>query len=162
MDTSFVIKAVCAYYKLTPTALMEQTRVAQIVWPRHELMFMLRQQTNLSLAMIGRAVGGRDQTTVKNSLEKVAARIVADPDYAAHIEALERFIDTYAEAAGQPSGASLALARRVIADPLPERRDVERLGLCLLTAASILSSAELTDAEARMAALQVMGGGDHG
>lgn len=157
MEANSVIKAVCAFYKLTPTALKERSKVAQVVWPRHELIYMLRQNTNLGWVMIGRTVGGRDQSTVKNAIDQVTTRIVSDDDYAAHIDNLQRFVELHLKQADAPAELPLALARRVIGAPAPASEDIDRIGLCLLTAATILGNGELTDAEARRAALVVLG-----
>lgn len=157
MDASAIIKAVCAFHKLTPKALLERTQVPQIVWPRHELTYLLRQNTNLGWVLIGRAVGGRDQSTVKNAIEQVTARIISDEDYANHIGNLQKFVELFVGQLEAPADLPLALARRVIGAPTPDAGDVERIGLCLLTAASILGNGDLTDAEARRAALAVLG-----
>lgn len=157
MDAAAILKAVCAFYKLTPKALLERTQVPQIVWPRHELTYLMRQNTNLGWVLIGRAMGGRDQSTVKNAIDQVTARIIADDDYAEHIGNLQRFVQLFVAQIEAPAELPLALARRVIAAPEPSSSDIERIGLCLLTAASILGNGDLTDAEARRAALAVLG-----
>lgn len=150
-----IIRAVCAFYKLEPAALLERTKVREIVWPRHELIYMLRTNTRHGWIMIGRLVGGRDQSSVKNSVEQVTARILADNEYADHIGNLSRFVRL--SASTPPQEPALAVARRMIGAEAPQREDAARVGLCLLTAASILGNSDLSDAEARQAALVVLG-----
>jgi len=154
MNEHIVLRAVCAFHKIAPAALLERTKVASIVWLRHELIYLLRTLTNLGWIQIGKFVGGRDQATVKNSVEQVTERILSDAAYGAHIENLSRFVQQSAEASPEPA---LALARRMIGTDALAREDAERAGMCLLTAASILGNSDLSDAEARQAALVVLG-----
>lgn len=154
MNEHMILRAVCAYHKITPAALLERTKMPSIAWLRHELIWMLRSHTSLSWLLIGKFAGGRDQATVKNSVEQVSGRILSDPEYATHIDNMSRFVTTYGQVSPEPA---LALARRIIGHGVLEREDAERAGMCLLTAASILGSSELTDAEARQAALVVLG-----
>lgn len=155
MNEAMILKAVCAFYRIEPAALLERTKVAAITWPRRELVYMLRTQTNMSWLLVGRAVGGRDQKSVKTAIDQVTSRILADDDYADHVENLTRFVKMHAtQAAPEPA---LELARKVLGASDPRPDDVERVGMCLLTTASILGSPELSDAEARVAALTVLG-----
>lgn len=154
MNEHIVLRAVCTYHRVTPAALLERTKVASIVWLRHELIYLLRSHTNLGWLLIGKFVGGRDQATVKNSVEQVTERILSDQTYAAHVENLSRFVQQFAQASPEPA---LALARRMIGAEGLGREDAERAGMCLLTAASILGNTDLSDAEARQAALVVLG-----
>jgi hypothetical protein len=106
-----------------------------VVRVRHELMWLLRDLTYLSLLDIGKLMGDRDPTTVQNGIDQVSDRIAADPDYRREMLAHRG-----------------ALLRR--AEQLPPE-------LRLTAVRGILADASLTDADARSAALQLMGG-NHG
>lgn len=160
LEPSHVIEAVCAYHRLTPEDLRGPSKVAAISWPRHELIYCLRSLCVCSLSQIGLTVGGRDGTTVAASLNRVAKRRQEDDDYEAHMAQLEKFVLGFRKAAAPVP--SLAVARRMLgAGAEPDAKDVQSCGLALLTVASVLASKELTDAEARRAALTIIGEVDH-
>ena len=56
-------------------ALKGQRRAGEIAWPRQFAMWLIREcRRDVSYPMIGRAVGGRDHTTVMHALRRVRAR----------------------------------------------------------------------------------------
>lgn len=100
---------------------------------RHELMWLLRDLTHLSLAEIGQLVGGRDASTVQHGIDQVSDRIAADADYRREM-LFQRFTILRAEGHGLTPELRLTAVRGVLAD------------------------AGLADADARAAALQLLGG----
>ncbi|RWR26821.1 hypothetical protein D2T29_19785 [Sinirhodobacter populi] len=156
MDPSRVIEAVCAFHEIAYVDLTGPGKTPQICWPRHELIRLLNTKTTCSIMAIGRLVGGRDSSTVRASLNQVQRRVTEDLAYAEHFWRLERFVASYEI---RPSAVTaLTRARRLIgkgANDAPA--DAEACGIALLTAATILGSPELSDAEARRAALLALG-----
>jgi chromosomal replication initiator protein len=55
-----------------------RNRAQEIVMPRQIAMYLMREETGASLAEIGRALGGRDHTTVIHGIEKIEARLQED------------------------------------------------------------------------------------
>ncbi len=55
-------------------------------------MLLTRETTDLSLPQIGRLYGGRDHSTVLNSLRRAEATIDADPQLAARVAELRSAI----------------------------------------------------------------------
>lgn len=100
---------------------------------RHELMYLLRQLTVLSLSDIGRHLGGRDMATVHEGVAKIAARMATDREYR---DRLRDMRDGLIRATLNTAQAPEATAG--------------------LVALSILESPFLSDAEARSAAAGVL------
>ncbi len=108
-----------------------RTMIRPIARVRHELMWLLRDLTFMTLEEIGQVLGGRDLTTVKHGVEAVADRIAEDDDYR----------------------REMLFARAVILrGPTPGLTP----DLCLTAVQAVLNNGDLTDAEARKAALQLM------
>jgi hypothetical protein len=110
--------------------------IRPVVRVRHELMWLLRDLTFLSLVEIGRLIGGRDATTVQHGVDQITDQIAADPQYRREM-LFQR-------------GNVLRLARSGMT---PDLR--------LKAAHGVLADASLPDADARSAALQLLGG-NHG
>lgn len=101
---------------------------------RHELMYLMRQLTVLSLSDIGRHLGGRDMATVHEGIAKVADRMATDREYRDHIRDMRDGV--------------------VRATVFTEADPANKVGV--RAALSILTSKDLTDAEARQAAAEVL------
>jgi hypothetical protein len=82
-----VIRAVCDFYGVTPAELSSACRTRQLIIPRHVAMYLAREMTPKSLPAIGRALGGRDHTTVLHAHRKIKDMRQKD-------EVLNRDIDT--------------------------------------------------------------------
>jgi chromosomal replication initiation ATPase DnaA len=68
-----VIAAVCKYYGTTEKQLRGQSRVMVIAGPRMVAMAVMRQR-GMSFPEIGRALGGRDHSTVMSGCQSVEDR----------------------------------------------------------------------------------------
>lgn len=66
-----VVKIVSNYYNIEEGVIYEKTRKKEIVKPRQIIMYLLREDMNISYPSIGEKLGGRDHTTVIHSCEKV-------------------------------------------------------------------------------------------
>lgn len=66
-----VIKIVSNYYNISEESIYDKTRKKEVVKPRQVIMFLLREDFNISYPSIGEKLGGRDHTTVIHSCEKV-------------------------------------------------------------------------------------------
>jgi chromosomal replication initiator protein len=62
--------------------------------------FLTRELTDLSLPQIGRLYGGRDHSTVLNSLRRVESGLGDDPDLAKRVEELRGAIHTHSGGGG--------------------------------------------------------------
>ncbi len=66
-----ILVAVSAYYHISLDLLRSKQRDQQIVKPRQIAMWLMRQETELSLMDVGKQLGGRDHSTVLHSCEKI-------------------------------------------------------------------------------------------
>lgn len=72
-----LITAVCSFYDLKPTMIIGPKRNASLVLPRQVLMYLLRQEFNLTLSEIGSMLGGRDHTTIMYGIKKIEDLLIS-------------------------------------------------------------------------------------
>ena len=70
-----IAKAVADYYGVQMDALKGQKRDKAIVMPRQVAMFLMREETDVSLLRIGAELGGRDHSTVLHACDKITREI---------------------------------------------------------------------------------------
>jgi len=73
-----IIEAVAQFYNLATKDLLGRRRSKDIVTARQMAMYLAREETNASLPQIGRALGGRDHTTVLHGYGKIHAQVEED------------------------------------------------------------------------------------
>jgi chromosomal replication initiator protein len=73
-----VLRTVSDYYGVDIRTLQGRGRSRNIVVPRQVAMYLLREETGISLVEIGSVLGGRDHTTVIYGCEKMAEEINTD------------------------------------------------------------------------------------
>lgn len=112
--------------------ILSQSSIAPLARARHELMWLLRDLTHMTLTEIGVAIGGRDPTTVRHGIDRVADRIATNEPFRREMLFLRTKILQVTGAKGLP----------------PD--------LCLTAVRSILSNGALSDADARQAAVQMI------
>jgi chromosomal replication initiator protein len=73
-----VVMKVSEYYGIDEESIYEKTRRREVVRPRQVIMYLLREDFNVSYPTIGNKLGGRDHTTVIHSCEKIKREVVED------------------------------------------------------------------------------------
>jgi chromosomal replication initiator protein len=73
-----IVKVVCDYYGITEDFVYNKTRKKEVVKPRQVIMYILREDFNVSFPAIGEKLGGRDHTTAIHSFEKVRDDLKTD------------------------------------------------------------------------------------
>jgi len=81
-----VVRRIASYYEVAEKSIYEKTRKKEVVKPRQVIMYILREEFNVSYPSIGEKLGGRDHTTVIHSCEKIKGEMKANA-------ALEQEID---------------------------------------------------------------------
>jgi chromosomal replication initiator protein len=66
-----VIKTIAEFYGITEGEIYEKTRKTAVLKPRQVIMYILREDFNVSYPTIGEKLGGKDHTTVMHSYEKI-------------------------------------------------------------------------------------------
>jgi chromosomal replication initiator protein len=81
-----VVKVVSEYYKLEEDSVYEKTRKKEIVKARQVVMYLLREDFNVSYPLIGQKLGGKDHTTVIHSCLKIKTDLKNDPQLLQELE----------------------------------------------------------------------------
>jgi chromosomal replication initiator protein len=74
-----IVKMVSDFYNIDEDSIYNKTRRKEVVKPRQVVMYILREDFNISFPSIGEKLGGRDHTTVIHSYEKVKEDIKTNP-----------------------------------------------------------------------------------
>jgi chromosomal replication initiator protein len=90
-----IAKAVADYYAVPMDALKGQKRDKAIVMPRQIAMFLMREETDVSLLRIGAELGGRDHSTVLHACDKITRESAINDELRREIAAVRELI--YAE-----------------------------------------------------------------
>ncbi|OGG72893.1 hypothetical protein A3A38_01645 [Candidatus Kaiserbacteria bacterium RIFCSPLOWO2_01_FULL_53_17] len=70
-----VVRRIAQYYEIAEKSIYEKTRKKEVVKPRQIIMYILREEFNVSYPSIGEKLGGRDHTTVIHSCEKIKEEV---------------------------------------------------------------------------------------
>lgn len=73
-----VIKLISDFYNVSESSVLDKTRKKEVVKPRQVIMYILREDFNISFPSIGEKLGGRDHTTVIHSCDKVKEDLKTD------------------------------------------------------------------------------------
>jgi chromosomal replication initiator protein len=81
-----VVDKVAEFYGIDEESIYEKTRRREVVRPRQIIMYLLREDFNISYPTIGSKLGGRDHTTVIHSCEKIKREVVVDSELLKEIQ----------------------------------------------------------------------------
>jgi chromosomal replication initiator protein len=87
-----IVKAVSDYYGVGLDQLKGQKRDKAIVVPRQIAMFLMREETDVSLLRIGAELGGRDHSTVLHACDKITRESGANDELRREISAVRELI----------------------------------------------------------------------
>ena len=73
-----VVRKVADVFGVTVERMLGRDRSREVALPRQIAMFLMREEANISLPQIGKALGGRDHTTVMYGCEKIADLLERD------------------------------------------------------------------------------------
>ncbi len=73
-----LVKIIANFYDVDEETISNKTRRKEVVKPRQVIMYILREDYNISYPTIGEKLGGRDHTTVIHSCEKIKDEIKRD------------------------------------------------------------------------------------
>lgn len=90
-----IIETIAHFYNIDKSLIYEKTRRKEIVQARQVVMFILREDFNISFPLIGRKLGGRDHTTVIHSCDKIKEEITSNPELHQEIEQIRAMIATH-------------------------------------------------------------------
>jgi chromosomal replication initiator protein len=87
-----IARAVSDYYSVPMDALQGQKRDKAIVVPRQIAMFLMREETDVSLLRIGAELGGRDHSTVLHACDKINREVAINDELRREIAAVRELI----------------------------------------------------------------------
>jgi chromosomal replication initiator protein len=92
--------AVASSFGISTADLIGPSRTAEPVRARHLAILLTRESTSLSLPEIGQRFGGRDHSTVLNSLRRAEAAIAQDPQVQERVNSLRETIHNSSDPPG--------------------------------------------------------------
>jgi chromosomal replication initiator protein len=87
-----IVKTVADYYHVNDALIYNKTRRKDIIKPRQIIMYILREEYDISYPVIGDKLGGRDHTTVIHSYEKIKKELAKDPHLVKEIDDIRSII----------------------------------------------------------------------
>ncbi len=78
LSPEVILSAVAQHYGLPREELIGRSRRRAVSTPRQLAMFLIREETDASLPLIGQVLGGRDHSTILHGCEKIGAQIETD------------------------------------------------------------------------------------
>ena len=87
-----IAQAVSDYYSVPMDVLQGQKRDKAIVVPRQIAMFLMREETDVSLLRIGAELGGRDHSTVLHACDKITREVAVNDELRREIAAVRELI----------------------------------------------------------------------
>jgi chromosomal replication initiator protein len=87
-----IVRAVADYYGVNLDQLRSSKRDRAIVVPRQIAMFLIREETDISLLRIGAELGGRDHSTVLHACDKIARELGENDEMRREINAVREMI----------------------------------------------------------------------
>lgn len=92
INSKDIIEAVVKFYNINNKDLVGKSRKKDLVLPRQIVMYLLRDEVNLSFPAIGHEIGGRDHTTVIHACNKVNDEIKKNERLAQEISSIKQLI----------------------------------------------------------------------
>ncbi len=87
-----IARVVSDYYGVAMEALQGQKRERSIVVPRQIAMFLMREETEVSLLRIGAELGGRDHSTVLHACDKINREMQVNDELRREVAAVRELI----------------------------------------------------------------------
>ncbi len=85
-----IIEKVCAYYNIDMHRLHENSRKREVVRARQMAMFLAEKHTTLSMAKIGKMIGGKNYATVIHACKTIKEQAEVDKIFKTELQELEK------------------------------------------------------------------------
>ncbi len=80
-----IIESVSGVFGVPVEKVMSRDRTKDVALTRQVIMYLMREEANVSLPQIGQAMGGRDHTTVIHACEKVSSLLQTDHQFRSRV-----------------------------------------------------------------------------
>ncbi len=85
-----VLEGVSRYYSVSVQDMLGQSRVREVLIPRHIAMYMGKKHLRISYVRLGESFSNRDHTTVMHAVGKIESKLTEDPQLLREVRTLER------------------------------------------------------------------------
>ena len=92
VTTQLIINVVSEHFGINSLDIIGQKRSKELVFPRQIVMYLCGNMTTESLQNIGKALGGRDHTTIIHGQKKIASELDRDETLKNTIDILKKKI----------------------------------------------------------------------
>ena len=90
---TLIANVVSEHFGINALDIIGQRRSRELVFPRQIVMYLCGEMTTESLQNIGKALGGRDHTTIIHGQKKIAAELKTDESLKSTIDILKKKIN---------------------------------------------------------------------
>lgn len=87
-----IIEAVSRFYDIDIKDILGKGRKQELVKPRQIIMFLMRQEANISFPTIGQELGGRDHTTAMHACTKITKEVEDNEKIKREIESIKQLL----------------------------------------------------------------------
>jgi chromosomal replication initiator protein len=87
-----ILGVTARFFGLTQAAITSKSRRTSLVQARNIVVHLARRMTDLSYTEIGRALGGRDHTTIMHADRRLAECLATDPATQQAVDELDRLV----------------------------------------------------------------------
>lgn len=89
----YILSIVAEHYSISPEEIISKKRTAKIALPRHIVMFLCRELTNMTLDGIGEFLGNRDHSTTDHGIKNIEGKLTTDSDFARTLDVIKNKIN---------------------------------------------------------------------
>lgn len=87
-----ILDSVCNFYKVTKEQILSKGKKKELVHPRQVCAYLMCDILNIPLISIGKAMGGRDHTTIMHARDKIEGQIKLNPTLAKEVGDIKNMI----------------------------------------------------------------------
>ncbi len=92
VSTKDVVRVTSDFYGIEEASIFEKGRKKEVIKPRQVIMYLLREDFDISFPSIGDKVGNRDHSTVIHSYEKIKNELKVNSELAQEIESIRSML----------------------------------------------------------------------
>jgi len=96
LTAKHIVDAVSKFYSIAYKDILGKSRKKELVKPRQVVMYLLREEINMSYPTIGNELGGRDHTTAIHACKKIEKEVTEKERMAQEINSIRQLIKNYA------------------------------------------------------------------
>lgn len=92
---SMIVEVVSEHFKISTQDILSKKRNKEYVIPRHIIMYLCQELTDISLEAIANTVGKKDHTTAINAIDNIKEKYNTDPAIKEDVDVIRKKLATY-------------------------------------------------------------------